>query len=299
MTVCDDIYGDSYAVSMGEIRNIVFFNEVCYYKYNRQIGIWRRRDSVERVKGLGRYQKVILLFVIVMVLVFAVLYSITVDRVGFAYKNSILVPSQENGNTIYSGKIQGKQAFFAVSANKTVTFQHGDKVYGPYTAKEDATAIPTEDSMAHRMTGVELCCGKKVIFRGGVCIINDFWWLTNEDGSSASIDIHVTTGKGITLDSNGNIIDPMEPSVTTILDLMSGPGMTHKGEWLVWFLGVFLCFITAIAIVFADELFRLGLAFRIRNAEYAEPSDWEIGGRYISWTLMVVCALVIFIVGLQ
>ena len=57
---------------------------------------------------------------IVMVLVFNILYPITIAREGFEYKNAILIPHQENGNTIYSGKIQGKQASFAVYADKTV-----------------------------------------------------------------------------------------------------------------------------------------------------------------------------------
>ena len=48
-----------------------------------------------------------------------------------------------------------------------------------------------------------------------------------------------------------------------------------------------------------DELFRWNLAFQIRNVENAEPSDWEIAGRYSGWTGMVIMALVIFIMGLQ
>lgn len=254
---------------------------------------------MERVKSLGRYQKVILVLMIVMVLLFAVLYSITVARVGFAYKNAILVPKEENGDTIYSGEIRGKQAFFTVSADKTVEFQYGDKVYGPYTAKEDATAIPEDNNMGQRLTGLELSRGEEVIFRGGVRKAEDFWWIINEDGSSANINIQVTTNNGITLDADGNIIDPMEPSVSTILDLMVGPEMTHKGAWLGWFCGVFICFVTTIYILFADELLSLGLAFRIRNVEHAEPSDWEVIRRHISWTLLPICALVLFIIGLK
>lgn len=254
---------------------------------------------MERIKNLGRYQKAILLLMIVMILAFAVLYSVTVSRVGFEYKNSILIPNQENGNTIYSGKVQGRQASFTVYADKTVEFQYGDKIYGPYTAKEDATAIPADNNMGEAITGVELCRGKEIIFRGGVCKIDDFLWLINEDENSANITIQVDTFLGITLDENGNVIDPMEPSASTILDLMADPKMTHKGSWSVWFCGVFVCFVTTIMILFADELFRLGLAFRIRNAEYAQPSDWEITSRYIAWTLCPICALVLFIMGLQ
>ena len=62
---------------------------------------------------------------------------------------------------------------------------------------------------------------------------------------------------------------------------------------------VFICILNAISILFADELFRWNLAFQIRNVDNAEPSDWEIAGRYIGWTVMTIMALVIFITGLQ
>ena len=47
-----------------------------------------------------------------------------------------------------------------------------------------------------------------------------------------------------------------------------------------------------------DELFRWNLSFSIRHPERAEPSDWEIAGRYISWTALAVMALIAFIFGL-
>ena len=61
----------------------------------------------------------------------------------------------------------------------------------------------------------------------------------------------------------------------------------------------FICVLNALSILFADELFRWNLVFRISNADHAEPSDWEIAGRYISWTCMSIMALVLFIIGLQ
>ena len=51
--------------------------------------------------------------------------------------------------------------------------------------------------------------------------------------------------------------------------------------------------------LFADELFRWNASFLVRNAEEAEPSDWEIAGRYITWTALPVMAAVIFILGLK
>ena len=251
---------------------------------------------MERLKGLGLYQKVILLLILVMALVFGVIYARTVSQEGFAYRKTILVPSVENEKTAYSGIDSGTPMAFTVSASKAVTFRYGDKVYGPYTVKEDATAVPPGREY---MKGIEVYCGEKLLFRGGAYKSSDFWLLIHENESDPHLDFHATFADGITRDENGNIVDPMEPSIQTVLEVMSGPEITHKGNWAIWFLSVFLCIVTAITILFADELFQLGLSFRIRNAEYAEPSDWEIAGRYISWTLIPVCALVLFIVGLQ
>ena len=40
---------------------------------------------MERIRSLGRYQKRILLFMIAMVLLFTVLYPITISKKDFAY----------------------------------------------------------------------------------------------------------------------------------------------------------------------------------------------------------------------
>ena len=61
----------------------------------------------ERIKNLNKYQKGFLAVIIAMVLIFTVVYAVTISRVGFAYKDAILVPSEENGVTVYSGKLEG------------------------------------------------------------------------------------------------------------------------------------------------------------------------------------------------
>ena len=236
---------------------------------------------------------------ITMALVFAVVYPMTISRVGFEYKDTILVPSQEKGGTVYSGKIQGQQVHFMVSEDKTIVFQCGDKTYGPYTAKKDPTAIPKDEEIREYMTGVELRQGEDILFRGGILEIGDSYWLYNEDGTIDNFGLSYVTGDGMERDENGNVIDPIEPSASIILELMNDPELTHKGEWFAWFGAVFICVLNALSILFADELFRWNLAFQIRNVDNAEPSDWEIAGRYIGWTVLAITALVLFIVGLQ
>lgn len=255
---------------------------------------------MNKTKVLNRYQKGVLIVMMIMTLVFTAAYFITVSRVGFAYKNTILIPGEEKGNTVYTGKIQGKPAQFTVSEDKTVEFRYGDKVYGPYTAKEDPTAVPKDYEMSGCITGVELRQGEEILFRGGILpISNSNWLLYNEDGTLSNAGIFYATGDGMERDENGNIVDPVEPSVVSILELMKGPELTHKGQWIAWFGAVLLCLCNGLFVLFADELFRWRLSFRIMGAEYAEPTEWEIAGRYVGWTVLSVMALVLYVMGLQ
>ena len=254
---------------------------------------------MEKIKNLNAYQKVLFLIMVLMPLIFAVIYPKTISRVGYLYNDTILVPTQENGDTVYSGKINGEQTQFIVSEDMSVVLRYGDTVYGPYTVKEDPSAIPTAEEPSDQMTGIEVRNDGKLLFRGGALKIGDDYWLYNEDGTVSNLVGTYATGDGIEWDANGNMVDPMEPSAATIYKLINNPELTHKGVAFAWFGAAFLCILNVLSILFADELFRLQLSFQIRNAEHAEPTDWEIAGRYISWTAIAIIAFVIFIRGLQ
>lgn len=255
---------------------------------------------MERIKHLNGYQKGILILLSVMLIGFTTAYFIVSSRVGFSYRDVILTARNEGENTVYAGRIQGKDAVFTVTPDKTVTFSYGNKNYGPYTAKEDPSAIP-EDPISELMTGVELRQGDEIFFRGGVLQTggdDGYLMLFDEDGSISGLNVYVTTTNGTAFDSEGNEIDQMAPSPSTILNLMDGPELTSKGEWVAWFCGVFISLLTAVLILFADEIFRWNLSFQIRDAYDAEPSEWQIMGRYVSWTSLPVLALWMYIMGL-
>ena len=58
---------------------------------------------VRRIRNLGRYQKTVLLLLAAMVVIFTILYPVTIAREGFVFRDGILVPRRENGDTVYSG----------------------------------------------------------------------------------------------------------------------------------------------------------------------------------------------------
>ena len=248
---------------------------------------------MERFKTLDYRQKWIFLIMGVMVLVFTILYPVTLSRVGYSYRDAILVPHEAEGTTVYSGKIQGEAASFTVTQDKTVTFQYRDFTCGPYTVKEDPQAAPESGDLADSLSGVEIWRQDSRLFRGGVQKLEQNGWLLyNENGTLYNIETEI-------IFSGNNSAEQMEPSLATILDLAMGPELTHKGHWLPWFLGILLCVVNAVSILYADELFRFWLSFRIESPELAEPTDLEITGRYFGWGAMLIGIFVVFVIGLS
>lgn len=257
---------------------------------------------MERFKKLDRYQKGILLLLVAMMIIFAPVYGVVSNRVGYLYHDEILVPVQDNECSVYTGKIDGKEAQFTVSDN-TVTFLHGEKAYGPYSVLEDPEAVPKNDPRAQNMTGIEIRDGEEVLFRGG-CLYtesdNSDFYLYTDAGWYPGVTITATMSDGTVVDGNGNIVDVMKPSIGTILDLVNGPELVSKGQWMLgWFGGVILSVITAVSILFADELFRWRFVFLVDNVDQIEPSGWALTERYIGWTIGFIGVLLIYIMGLR
>lgn len=71
-----------------------------------------------------------------------------------------------------------------------------------------------------------------------------------------------------------------------------------KGNLLIWFAGIFFTALFIVEILFADELFRYRMSFRIREPEKAEPSEWEMDQRYIGWMLAPLVTVIVFLWGL-
>lgn len=257
---------------------------------------------MERIRKLDLYQKAIILLLIAMLLVFCVIYFVVTGREGFLYMDTILVPTSKDGTTCYSGTLKGNDTIFTVDRDQNVTLHWGDRIYGPYTVKEDDTAVPRDETFAEYMTGVEILEGDTVFFRGGVMKTDGdegTWFIIREDGRNLSIDITATMTDGTVLDSDGNVVDPMEPTVYTLLELLSVPEITHKGNWSAWFGCLILSFITALLILYADEVWVFSMSMRILDADRAEPTELEIFSRYAAWTVLTVSILVIYVLGLQ
>ena len=249
---------------------------------------------MNRFRELERFPKILLVALLLLVVVFAPIYGITASRVGYLHNDEIFVPRQSEGALVYEGKVDGLDSSIVVALD-TVIVNWGSKTYGPYTLREDPSAVPDGHP---QMTGIEILDGQKVYFRGGVTDETTDFWLIGADGEQL-FTMTYTMSDGVEYDMNGNPIDHMKPTPRQIISLLRGPELTHKGHWEVCFLGLVIALITAVSILFADELFYLSICFRVENAETAEPSDWHIATRSLGWLFLTIMTGVIFLMGLQ
>ena len=253
----------------------------------------------ERIRNLSGYQKAILLAMAAMVLVFSAVYLLTVRRVGYLYQGTILVPTQEDGATVYTGSIRNTAAQFRVTENQ-VTFRYGDIQYGPYTMESDPTAVPSQQDAGEGFVGIEIRDKGKLLFRGGVRALQDSCFFIHSDGSSDFLSIYEDEVTGVAYNAEtGEVYDRMAPTLRDIYALLTNPPLTHKGEGMAWLAGVVICIVNAVTLLFADELFYWKMSFLVRNAQGAEPSDWALGQRFIGWAALGILALVVFVLGLQ
>ena len=257
---------------------------------------------MERIKNLEMYQKIILILLLVMLLAFTICYCILSSQEGIMYRGSFLRCSREGDTILYSGKINGEEAAFRVTPDKFVYFTVSDRSYGPYSVREDATAVPQEYITSQYMTGIEVRNGEDVIFRGVAHKTgsdNSGYVLIDENGDIAGLNFQITTSSGAAVDSEGNVIDLLSPPVGTVLQLLDGPQLVIRCQWIGWFLGTFCSVAVTVSILFADEIFRWNLSFHIRDVEDAKPSDWELSRRFFGWISLIVMALISYIVGLK
>lgn len=244
-----------------------------------------------------RLKKVLPILLLALVVVFSVLYFFLGRRYGVAYSDALYFPATEGTATVYSAKADGQPASFTVQGD-TVTYRWGDAVYGPYTVQEDPAALPGGKWASFQLTGVEVRKEGQLLFRGGCDQALNL--LIKEDGQPYSAFQYVTYSvNGFTYDTDGNPVDLHEPSLRTLIRFSQLPQPdAHRGNPLMWSLGLFLAVVAFLLIRFDDAIFRLNLSFRIRHPEDAEPSDWEIAGRVLGWLAFAVLSFGVFLAGL-
>ena len=248
---------------------------------------------MDRFRDLDRYPKFLLIALLALAVVFAGVYCCCSADRWYSYKDVYLTCRQTEDATVYSGRANGGLCVITVR-DDTVTFQTAMKTYGPYALREDPTALPDDMEPGYNTIGIEITENGAPFFRGALVYARAprFYY---ENGTLVHpLQFHVEV-------SGSASADPYKPTLYNIVECLYP--MEHllesRAQWSAYLMGLLVCAIGAVDILFADELFRFRLSFRVENAETAEPSDWYITCRNFSWTLLTIFTGVNFFMGLQ
>lgn len=242
-------------------------------------------------RALDRFQRGLLLFLALMTIGFTVAYFIAFGQQGIEYYDAFLVQSKENGNTLYSARIREKETVFTVTQTGEVTLRVGDNTFGPYTVEEDDTVSFTELSGDR---GIVLYEKGEQIFRGVCRASGGYFTLLDAPGRRWDRVPFVD----VSFDPNYGAPDWDPPFELIVRMAMGDITLTRPDNWKLYGLGLFISALDVITILWADQLFRFRLSLSVRNADRAEPTEWELWSRQAGWIAMAVMAFFVYVMGL-
>ena len=238
---------------------------------------WYQREILE---------KVLLSALLGMAVLFFPVYLFLSRQAGVGFYDALLVRHDQGAGVSYAGRARGQRVEFQVSGDGAVTYVVDGQARGPYTVVLDQTAAPDDF-----LTGGEVRLGEEVLFRGGWMLDGGIPYLEDASGVPQLEQFFVEAQRG------GEQPLPRDPSAAFLVQLVQAPDLRHRGQWQGYVLGTVLALAAAGLIIWADKLFRWNLRWSIRNPEEAEPSDWELFTRKLSWVLFSGMALALYIIG--
>ena len=238
------------------------------------------------------YRRILLIAQLLMILGFAVALSVVRGRPGFAYGDAVLLPHAEGEDTVYAGRVDGERAAFTVSPDGRVGYTWGDFVYGPYTVREDPSAVPEEYDWT-------------LAWRSGRGIKSSSGAGTPDRHIPRSSRRRARPIKGTSLSppytatarrrSTPLTESPLQRRTSTPLArLVLDPALRRRGSVSLFLLVTLLAALNLAAICFPNAFFRLSLWGHVKNLEEAEPSDYYLFCTHVGWLLLAVIAGVLY-----
>lgn len=235
-----------------------------------------------------RLQKIVLLALAVMAVVFGILMIVSKLHPGLLLDGALLRPTETADTVTYAGKLHGEQVSISVrTESDTVTVITCETECGGsdvYRMEYPLAPILAVDGFAQgkMVDGIRITKNGDELFAGGYDRENGGFWY-DADGQWDR-DVYIATFTGSDAGTAA-----MELEKQDVMRFADDPELTARGSWLYYFLILFFSLIVALDAAFPLALFYWRHMCDVRDPE---PSDFYLTMQRIGW---VVYPILIFI----
>ena len=231
------------------------------------------------------YQKVVLVILAAMIVVFAGVTAFNQSRKGILFEDAILYRQEVTDADCFAGKVMGEEVTLLCwygdgSGVKEFTLRVGDHIHDTYTVYLGEPMIPLKgmtSGVRPEVPTLRITKNDRVIFDGGCRKDFGTFYFYTPDGEWTAIglmDVFVQTGKSFWEDYT------MDERL--LVQLALEPELIDRGDWRLYGIMVFFTLLTMMDVAFPQTLFR----WRHRRwVKDPEPTDDYMSVQHLAWLI--------------
>lgn len=227
-----------------------------------------------------KMQKMILVILAAMILLFGVLNVVSLFRKGVVFDEHLLRIYETEDSTVYSGKVHREEVSVTVRSDlQQVEYTVRDRIHDIYTVEYPLGPIKTEFGTAN---GIRILKNDKVLFEGGYFPNQDFLLWVDPNGEwDAGIQIsYGTYGEPEKA--------PQELTKSNVMYFLEGPEVVHRGSIGLYVLMVAMTLLLMLDVAHPLVLFKLQHMLDVRDPE---PTEFYLGMQRVGWVIYPVLLL--------
>ena len=239
-------------------------------------------------------QKVVLISVAAMAVLFGILTLISHVRKGVEFEGGLLRRTETEEPVIYNGKVQGERVKITVTdcpdeQRTAVEVQVGDRVRDECVVETGLP--PIQADQLGPVEHIRITRNGQLLFEGGYTAEHDMGWYDlegNWDPFTMSVSYSSTAGD--------DYWEHYETDRGTILSFARGPQLVSRGSWELYFAMLLLSALLALDAAYPLALFRCQHMCDVKDPE---PSDFYLGMQRAGWCIYPILLLIGYNIALR
>lgn len=221
-----------------------------------------------------RLQKIILLILAAMIVVFGVLNVVSLFREGVKFEETLLHCMEGEKTSVYYGKVHGDTVSVTVRpGDAQVEYAVEGRTPDIYTVEYPLDSIRTEHGS---VSGIRILKNDRILFEGGYDPQHEplNWFDKNGEWDPGIYVTFHTSGGGLTA--------PEELTRGDVMYFLEGPELVHRGSIGLYLLMVLLTLLMMLDVAFPLALFKLQHMLDVRDPE---PTDFYLAMQRVGWVI--------------